>query len=82
MIERNIGPAVGVHDGLVELGVDLAKAEDVGVGGLFGVVDEVVELGEAELTAEHDLAPRCVEHTTNCVKPSSDLRAGKVFEYS
>ncbi len=52
VFQRHIAPAVGVHNGLVELDVDLPHARHVGVSGVgdIRVVDQVVQLGKPVAT--------------------------------
>ena len=79
MGEVEVLPTIGGGDGGIELHVDGAHAVYIRVGtGLQArVVDEVVELGEAELAAQHDLAPLGVQCATDDIQLRRRLRPGE-----
>ena len=59
--EGNVVPAVGRCGCHVDLDMNLTETIDVLVTVNLGIVHEVVELGQAEVASEHDLATLIVQ---------------------
>ena len=81
--EIEVVPAVGGGDDGVELDVDGAHAVHVRVGaGLqAGIVDEVVEPGQPEIAAQHDLAPLGVQRAADRLQLRRGLGSGEGLEH-
>ncbi|MGI5191115.1 Eco57I restriction-modification methylase domain-containing protein [Promicromonospora sp. CA-289599] len=83
VVERNVLPAVRRRDNPIEFNMDRPKAGDIGVGrvGKTRVVYEVVQFGQAEVTAEHDVPTFLVERSANGFETFGRLGAGKSLEH-
>ena len=63
-----VGPAVGVEDGAVHLGVQLAELDEFRDQSLVGVVEAVVGLGQALVVPNHELGAELVIGSASCFK--------------
>ncbi|MCY1556156.1 hypothetical protein D9M68_928810 [compost metagenome] len=61
MLNIEIRPAVRGDRRAVDLGLELTQPDNIAVALGRRVVDQVVELGEAEVSAPHDLTPSSLE---------------------
>ena len=77
--EVEVFPAVGGGDGGIELHVDGAHAVHIRVGARLqaGVIDEVVEFGQPEIAAQHDLSPLGVQCAADRLQLRRGLRPGE-----
>ncbi len=76
MVQRKVAPPIGVPHGVVELDVQLAQPDDVGIV-LVRVVHPVVGLGETEISPDHQISPelvKCLPSLNSCLPQRSRLR--------
>ena len=83
MVQWHVAPAVGVHDGVVKLDMDMPHSGDVRVtaSGGIGIVDQVIELGQAEVAAQHDLPPLAYRESCRPRPAARSAPDGESLEY-
>jgi hypothetical protein len=77
VIELDICPAIGLYDYLIQLDVSSAQLSDVRVQrrGMGGIIDPVVQLGQAQFASTHDLPTLRVETPADPVQILAVSRA-------
>ena len=70
MVERHILPTVSLHDGFIQLLMDLTQPRYIFIAGITDVriVDHVVQARHAEVPALHNLLPRLEKCSSNIAK--------------
>lgn len=82
MVQRKVGPAECIPDRGVEFDVEFPQPCSVRVGpwAHLGGIDQVVELRQAQVTPEHDLATFIIQSSSYGVKGSRQLWQGERLE--